>query len=452
MTTTKKARSLWSGAFCATLALVGAAPGQGAADGAQASGVIHAAPEALTANTPYGRVLEITEFLTRPENKVKAQLPSPETQYGWQHMSRFGPTAQILRAGDVRPLALDIDPGIGQVTYTDKTGTTRSVDQHFEAFPVDALIVISKGAVVYERYKTMRPEDKHIWFSVSKVAGSTLLALLELEGRIDVQRAVSSYLPELEGSVWDSVTVEQALDMATGLNGTEHDEPTADSRTNPEQIWYQWGASLGILDDATGAGRTWVEVLRGMERVKPGHSVYEYNSINTFVVNRIVERVSGKSLDVLFGERVWSRAGMGNDAYILVSPGGLPLGFMGINSTLRDMARFGMLFTPSRSVISDEEVIPDAVLATLRDTTHAAMFDKGWAGDKFGTSFPDGGPMTNRYQWDAVLADGDIYKSGVGGQGLYISPSRDIVVAWFCTGTGADQEETMARAIVKALD
>ncbi len=32
-----------------------------------------------------------------------------------------------------------------------------------------------------------------------------------------------------------------------------------------------------------------------------------------------------------------------------------------------------------------------------------------------------------------------------------ISPSRDIVVAWFCHGDGNNQEETMARAIVESL-
>jgi putative component of toxin-antitoxin plasmid stabilization module len=60
--------------------------------------------------------------------------------------------------------------------------------------------------------------------------------------------------------------------------------------------------------------------------------------------------------------------------------------------------------------------------------------------------------MTNRYQWDAILSDGDMYKAGVGGQGLYVFPSRDTVIVWFCTGDGENQEETMARAIAKSSD
>ena len=35
------------------------------------------------------------------------------------------------------------------------------------------------------------------------------------------------------------------------------------------------------------------------------------------------------------------------------------------------------------------------------------------------------------YQWDAVWADGDFFKYGFRGQGLYISPTRDLVVAFF---------------------
>ncbi len=39
----------------------------------------------------------------------------------------------------------------------------------------------------------------------------------------------------------------------------------------------------------------------------------------------------------------------------------------------------------------------------------------------------------------------------VGDQGVYISPANDMVGAWFCTSDAKNQEETMARAIVKKL-
>lgn len=64
-------------------------------------------------------------------------------------------------------------------------------------------------------------------------------------------------------------------------------------------------------------------------------------------------------------------------------------------------------------------------------------------------SFPDIKGLANRHQWDIVFPDGDFFKAGVGGQGMYISPSADTVVVWF--STGKQMEEVMARAIVKTM-
>ena len=47
------------------------------------------------------------------------------------------------------------------------------------------------------------------------------------------------------------------------------------------------------------------------------------------------------------------------------------------------------------------------------------------------------------YQWDVVTSDGDFFKGGYGGQGLYVSPSKDLVVAWFGTYTTEGQQNAM---------
>ncbi len=95
---------------------------------------------------------------------------------------------------------------------------------------MEAVLVLRGGSVVYERYKQLRPFDKHVWFSCSKIIVATMVALLEDQGKIDVAQPVTHYLPELAGSIWDTVTLDQTLDMATGLDSTEHEgltpEPT----------------------------------------------------------------------------------------------------------------------------------------------------------------------------------------------------------------------------------
>jgi len=52
-----------------------------------------------------------------------------------------------------------------------------------------------------------------------------MLALLEAEGKLDVKKPAGHYLPQVKGSAWNTVSVEEALDMATGLDSTENDEP-----------------------------------------------------------------------------------------------------------------------------------------------------------------------------------------------------------------------------------
>ncbi|MBM7035296.1 serine hydrolase domain-containing protein [Vibrio ulleungensis] len=409
----------------------------------------------LSTSRTVDEINAISAFFNQPENKVKIQFPSAETEFAWVNMSKFYPTVQVPRSGEVSELPYAINADINDVKYMNyRSEKEISVDEHFETKPIDAMVVVKDGKIVFERYKTMRPQDKHLWMSVSKVTGSTVLAMLEQEGKIDVQKPVSHYLPELKGSVWDTVKVEESLDMASGLNGTEHDEPTPDSRTNPDQIWFRWAATdmVSMAPDVRGRDESWVDVLTSMERKTPGHQLFEYNSINTFVINRIVEHVSGKPLSELFAERIWSKLGMEHDAYYVSSPAGNTLGFMGVNSTLRDLARFGMAFTPSVEQIAGEEIVSDEIMAKIHDRKYLDQYPDGYLGKKLTKNFADdAGNISNRYQWDAVTSEGDMYKAGVGGQGVYISPSTDTVVAWFSTGDGENQEESMARAIVQAI-
>ncbi len=304
-------------------------------------------------------------------------------------------------------------------------------------------MVVQRGKVVFERYNTMRPIDKHNWFSSGKVIGATLLAMLEAEGQVELSRPESFYLEELKDSVWDTVTVQQTVDMATGLNSTEHDEPNHDSRTNPDQAWYKWAASLGLAPG--GSDATPLEVLRTMQRKQPGNQSFEYNSMNTFVINRIVEQITSLPLNEYFSQRIWRKMGAQADGYVATSPQGYALHFFSTNSNLQDMARFGMAFTPSGGYL-----VPKKVVTKIQTAGKPEIFAQAYLGKLMNESFPVE-KLRNAYQWDAIFEDGDMFKGGVGGQGLYVSPARDTVIVWFSTGTGKNKEETFAREIAKYL-
>jgi len=302
----------------------------------------------------------------------------------------------------------------------------------------------------------MRPQDKHIWFSSSKVAGSTVMALLEQQGKIDIKKPVSDYIAELKGSEWDTVMVEEALDMANGLDSTEHDEPVQDTRTNPDQVYYQWGVTLGFFVNPDQKERDPFMVMRGMKRKYPGHTAFEYNSINTWVMNRINERVGGKPVNELFSEMVWSKIGAEHDMELAISPQGYLLLFGFTTSTLRDMARFGMIFTPSWNKVAKEKVVSDKQMKCIQTLGNPKAY-QGSGEEAYGKRWFGETPYMNTAQWDHAFEDGAMFKHGNMGQGIYVDPARDFCGIYFGLATndeaisGADHSPGYLRTAAKLL-
>tara|TARA_R110002072_G_scaffold102349_2_gene225152 strand:- start:30691 stop:31935 length:1245 start_codon:yes stop_codon:yes gene_type:complete len=399
---------------------------------------------------PLEDLLAIHQYFAEPSNAPQLLFASDKTAYTWQHMCAQFATDQLLRDGPVRELPQRIDPDIGDIRIEFCDGSARTVEEHLNTSTMDALLVLHSGNVVFERYKTMRPFDKHNWFSCSKTIVGTLIALLEHEGKVDVLQTVPRYLPALEGSAWDSVTVEAALDMATGLDATEHEEP--DARTNPARGWFQWASSIGLFRGEEAATRSPIDVLRAMRRTKPAHTVFEYNSINTYVLQLIVEEVTQQPVAEVFGDRIWRRIGAQNDGYLCLDKQGRAMSFGFMSSTLRDLGRHGMIYTPSGTGPDQPPIIPAAVLRKFQTGLRPEMYDKGCFGAPFRDDFKVPG-LANRYQWDIVCPDGDLFKAGAGGQGLYISPARDAVVAFFSTGDARDERlgAWLARTVTQSF-
>ncbi len=395
---------------------------------------------------------QISEFFQEKGNRVQIQFPLPQSTFAWQNMSRFFPTAQISRDGQVYEFPYALNDEISNITAK-VHGRNLSLDEHLDHYPVDGFLVVKKGEIVFERYNTMRKTDKHNWFSNGKITSGIELANLVATGKVDPQAPVSKYIPELKGSDWDTVTVYDTANMATGLNASEHDEPNDDSRTNPDQPWFKWAATIGLFDNEAINHEMPLDVIAQMHRRAPAGEKFEYNSINTFVVSRIVENVMNQPMNEVVSQHMWQYMGANNDGFVAVSPhGGYSLHFFSMNSTLEDMAKYGMMLTPSAPKLAGHKGVDPEVIKLIQNSGNPNAYDKGFVGQKLSRSFYDDSGIRNAFQFDAIFEDGDLFKSGVGGQGLYISPSKDLVVAFFSSGDGNNQEESYARQIAKYFD
>ena len=64
------------------------------------------------------------------------------------------------------------------------------LDEYIHTAPVNGVIFVQHGRILYECYPRMRPFDKHLLMSVSKVFTALVIALLEARGQIDLRQAV----------------------------------------------------------------------------------------------------------------------------------------------------------------------------------------------------------------------------------------------------------------------
>jgi CubicO group peptidase (beta-lactamase class C family) len=318
------------------------------------------------------------------------------------------PSVEIPADGPVLTLRLD---ELAAVREFDTGGGT-SLDSYVAVAPVSGIVVVRGGTVVFERYPRMKPGDRHLLMSVSKVFAAVLVGLLELTAGLDLGRPADAFVGELAGSGWAGVPVRDVLGMASGIDCPEVGNPGA--YTDPGDPFYRFEAALGWRPAIPG---TAYSLVASLPSARPPGAVYEYTSVNTFVLGWLVSRVTGMPLEAVLAREIWSVGGFETPASLCVSADGAPAIHGGLSVTLRDLARFGMLFTPSAAapVISAEHM----------RRIHAR--------DGLALRYPGPEPVVPgppSRQWNCVYPDGDLFKSGFGGQGLYVSASRDLVIAY----------------------
>jgi CubicO group peptidase (beta-lactamase class C family) len=295
-----------------------------------------------------------------------------------------------------------------QVVTTQRFGQSALDGYVHESGVVDSVVIVQRGAIVYERYPRMRPHDTHIWWSIAKSLVATLVALLEERGLVDVAAPVEAYLPEVAGSGWQGVSVRDVLDMASGIACSESEGAYGD----PDICVSRYEASLGLLPpNARTPADTWAFVA-ALPRAAPPGEVFDYASVNTFLLGVLAERVSGLSFAELATRDVWSRIGAEADASVVISRHGDAVTHGGLCSTLRDLARYGLLFTPSWPVVSSEQIVSRRHLDAIQHGGRPDLFARGKSGASRVAALGGERPRHNTYQWDLVMPDGDFYKGG----------------------------------------
>ncbi|WP_028006577.1 serine hydrolase domain-containing protein [Solimonas flava] len=336
-------------------------------------------------------------------------------RYESLHSSEFITTARIARGGPVATLPPAPRADIGAARVQTRLGEM-TVDRFVEAFPMDGVLILHHGRIVYERYPKMRADDAHLIYSVSKIVPALLVAELVDLGRVDPQQGIERYIPRLAGTDWAGVRVQNILDMASGMQKTGLED----------EAWEDefWASMMGRRPGST------YDEIAAMKRDPqiPQGTDFEYGTQNTFVLAWLVETLWDRPFTDVVSERLWQRIGAEHDADAGVSPDGAPHPRLAM--TLRDLGRLGLLYTPSWRRVASRPLVSAAALHRMQFEGRPALL-KGIEVELNERSFPGSRIDHNGWQWDAVFPDGTLWKSGFGGQGLMVSPKRDLVVAFF---------------------
>ena len=285
----------------------------------------------------------------------------------------------------------------------------------------DGIVVLHQGRVVYERYfGVLKPEGQHGAMSVTKTFIGTLAAMMVAEGTLDPGRKVVEYVPELGRSAFGNATVRQLMDMTTGIKFSEdYADPKA-------EVWMHAAAGNPLPKPKDYSGpRSYYEFLQTVQPEGVHGEAFHYRTANTDALGWVLARVSGRSVAQLLSERIWSRLGAEQDAYMSVDSIGTPFAGGGLNTGLRDLARFGEMIR-NEGRYNGQQIVPRAAIQDIR---------KGGKRDDFakaGYTLLDGWTYRSMW-WVTHNAHGAFMARGVHGQALYIDPKAEMVIARFAS-------------------
>jgi len=323
-----------------------------------------------------------SEWRSHRDKNILEWTPE-EQRSGYPNIRSINPTREILASH--QPLILP--EGLWEET---PDWATMMDELHLAG-----LLVIEDGKIRYENYRQGHSvSDRWMSFSIAKSVVSLLYGIALQEGHVkSLDETVAIYLPQFAGTAYGNVAIRDLLQMASGIQWNEdYGDPNSD---------------VAALDNAN--EEEVLSHLASLPRLHPAGTVFNYNTGETILAGAILAEAVGMSLSEYLQTRLWSPFGMSANAdWALMGADGAEMGGCCISATLRDYARIGLFALRSGSLDSDRAMLPKAWMTESTQPSPAA--------DHYG------------YFW-WLETDGDYRASGIFGQGIYISPDHDLVVA-----------------------
>ncbi|MDR3381198.1 serine hydrolase domain-containing protein [Cupriavidus basilensis] len=371
-------------------------------------------------------------FPPAPDKRVtKANaFQLPNLRWAFRHARETSPTAGITRAASPHALPAAPVARLDDVTF-DLEGQQVKLSSYLHDTYTDGFIVLHKGQVIYERYfDSFGPRQLHIWASMTKSITGLLAAMLIDEGKLDPNAKLASYVPELAGNPFGEATIQKNLDMEVAVS-------------YPASLPPDLGlfGAVGLIARRDGAPDNIYDFLKAAQVPQPaaGTNVWYYQNGSPEALAWALRRITGQSWSELVAQRIWSRFAE-DDAYIQVDQLGTEMASGGMNSTLRDAARFAEAIRKASSGENPGAIAGKAVRLALKPNDNQALFATGnLAAGRANYAYRD-------YWYQVNDGDGSIEASGRFGQKIYINPKKALTIVKFSSSPDTAPRPTSANA------
>ena len=340
----------------------------------------------------------------------------PNGRWAFHHLRELGPTANVWRGPQPSSVLPSEPHDLDDIKFADDRGQSITIAAWQKATYTDGLLVLHNGRIVYEKlYAGMTAEQPHAIWSMTKSVTGLLATMSIYDGTLDPNAKIAQYLPELATSAWGDATLQQTLDMTTGLNYRE-------DYTDPKSDLFPYLMATGLIPAPAGYGgpRSVPDFLKTVTKQGEHDVGFQYKSVDTEVVGWVLQRVTGKSFAELVSEKIWRGIGAEQDAFVWVDPRGAQVASIGLNATLRDLGRFGEMLRNDGKVGS-RQVVAKAVIDEVR---------KGGDRDKFKAAGQDvrAGYSYHNQWWIPHDANDSFEAKGLNSQHIHINPAAGLVI------------------------
>lgn len=277
------------------------------------------------------------------------------------------------------------------------------VDEFIKRRATTALLIIKDDIVSFENYYLgTKSTDKRISWSMAKSFVVMLFGMQVDAGKIDIEKSVDFYLPEMKGSGYENVKIKHVLQMSSGVKWDED--------------YQNFNSDINKMGRVLAIGGSLDEMTTKLDAEFESGRKFHYVSMDTHVIGMITRKVSGQSLVQLLQNQIWNKIGMESNATWITDFQGTAFALGGLNVVTRDYARFGRLLL-NNGQWQGEQLISQQ---WIKDSTTADADYLQSGKNKLGYGFQI---------WLPPLAEkGEFFCVGVYGQYIYVNQKEHVVI------------------------